>query len=113
VKRQQLLFSPDTLLCPLRSISAEIIKIPTPLATTAWARYPEQKTVAIAPSDADPYIEPTIENVANGSYPISRPLYVYTPGQPTGPIKAYLDWILTEGQKEVKDLGFVPLKATE
>ena len=41
--------------------------------------------------------------------PVSRPLYVYTAGQPTGHLKAYLDWILGEGQALVDDIGFVPL----
>lgn len=114
-KDSQLLFSPDTLLLPSSEvISAEIVRNPNAIGYDGLGYVtPEQKTVAIAPSETDPYIKPTIENVANGSYPISRPLYVYTPGQPTGPIKVYLDWVLSEGQQEVTDLGFVPLKANE
>lgn len=47
---------------------------------------------------------------ADGTYPISRYLYMYSNGQPEGVMKAYLDWILgTEGQKLVTDEGFVPL----
>lgn len=52
----------------------------------------------------------SIETAADGSYPISRYLYMYTNGEPTGVQAAYLDWILGEaGQAIVVDQGFVPL----
>ncbi len=52
----------------------------------------------------------SIETAADGSYGISRYLYMYSNGEPTGLMKAYLDWILgEEGQKFVADEGFVPL----
>ncbi len=35
---------------------------------------------------------------------------MYTAGEPTGHVKDYLDWILSDGQKLVPELGFVPLK---
>jgi phosphate transport system substrate-binding protein len=35
---------------------------------------------------------------------------MYTAGQPTGAVKAYLDWIVSsEAQVIVADLGFVPI----
>lgn len=55
--------------------------------------------------------EPSVESVRSGKYPFSRPLQVYTNGEPTGEVKAFLDWILgPEGQKIGLDAGFVPLK---
>ncbi|MBI1877339.1 MAG: substrate-binding domain-containing protein, partial [Chloroflexi bacterium] len=69
----------------------------------------DQKTLAIALSPTTPYVKPSLASVVDGSYPIARPLFMYTPGPPAGAEKAYLDWILTEGQQQVKDLGFVPL----
>ncbi len=52
----------------------------------------------------------SIETVLAGEYPISRDLYVYSNGDPTGAGKAFLDWVLgDEGQKIVEDEGFVPL----
>jgi len=50
-----------------------------------------------------------VATVNNGTYPISRPLYIYTIGEPSGQVKAYLDWVLGPGQKLVSKLGFVPL----
>jgi phosphate transport system substrate-binding protein len=52
-----------------------------------------------------------VETVNDKSYPIARSLYIYSNGQPKGVLKAYLDWVLTDGQEQVLDLGFVPLQA--
>jgi len=51
-----------------------------------------------------------METVNNGTYPISRDLYMYSVGQPEGEILAYLQWILAPaGQTIVAELGFVPV----
>lgn len=53
---------------------------------------------------------PTVNEVALGNYPFSRPLYIYTNGEPTGPTGEFIDFILSEpGQKLVLDTGFVPV----
>ncbi len=71
---------------------------------------PNQKTVRVAVSSAGPFVPPTINTVKDQTYPIARPLYMYTRGEPTGTAKGYLDWILSaEGQSIVAELGFVPL----
>jgi phosphate transport system substrate-binding protein len=64
----------------------------------------------VAQESGGPYVLPSIATVNDGSYPISRPLYMYTAGQPTGQVKAYLDWVLGAGQALVRELGFVPLQ---
>jgi phosphate transport system substrate-binding protein len=52
----------------------------------------------------------SIETAADGSYPISRYLYMYSNGEPEGVMAAYIEWILgAEGQALVADEGFVPL----
>lgn len=54
-------------------------------------------------------VQASVDSVIDGSYPLSRALYVYTNGQPTGTAKAFIDWILdAEGQQVVADRGFVP-----
>jgi phosphate transport system substrate-binding protein len=68
------------------------------------------KTVAVAAEPGVPYVRPSIESVNSGQYPIARPLFMYTNGEPGGMIKDYIDWILgPEGQAVVAELGFVPL----
>jgi phosphate transport system substrate-binding protein len=69
-----------------------------------------EKVLAVAKDSKTPYVLPTVESGADGSYPIARGLYMYTAGQPTDVIAEYLDWIRSpEGQQIVSDLGFVPL----
>jgi phosphate transport system substrate-binding protein len=58
----------------------------------------------------DKEVEPTIENVKNGSYPISRSLYLLVNGEPQGLAKDFIDFILSdEGQAIVEEEGFVPV----
>lgn len=70
-----------------------------------------QKAISVAKDDKSPYITPTIENVLSNKYPISRPLFLYTNGQPKGLVKKFLDFALSnEGQKIVAETDFVPIK---
>lgn len=51
--------------------------------------------------------------VYTSEYPISRYLYCYTPGEPKGAVKTYLDWILgSAGQEIAKAEGYIPLPQT-
>jgi phosphate transport system substrate-binding protein len=60
-----------------------------------------------------PAVEPSMENVLTGKYPISRNLYWYTAGEPSGEIKKLVDWALSpEGQKLVESVGYYPLPKT-
>jgi phosphate transport system substrate-binding protein len=108
----ELLFSPDTLLMPSsEGISSEVRNNPNAIGYDGLGYVtPDQKMLAMAQDTDGPYVLPSIETVNDGSYPISRPLYMYTAGELTGDGKAYLDWILSEGQFIVPELGFVPLK---
>jgi phosphate transport system substrate-binding protein len=70
----------------------------------------EVKALSIKKDDASPAVHASIETVKSGEYPIARPLFVYTNGEPTGTLKAYIDWILSdEGQAIVEELEFVPI----
>jgi phosphate transport system substrate-binding protein len=69
----------------------------------------DQKMIAVARAPEGPFVLPSARTVLDNTYPISRPLYMYTAGEPSGPVKEYLDWIMNDGQRVVTDLGFVPL----
>lgn len=72
---------------------------------------PKQKPVSVAKDKKSEYIAPKIENVVSGKYPISRPLFVYTDGQPQGLVKKFVDFMLSkEGQQIVLETDFVPIK---
>ncbi|MCE5340689.1 MAG: phosphate ABC transporter substrate-binding protein [Planctomycetaceae bacterium] len=71
---------------------------------------PKQKPVSVAKDANSEYIAPTIDNVVSGHYPISRPLYLYTKGEPTGLVKKFVDFILSKaGQEIVVATDFVPV----
>ena len=70
----------------------------------------KQKPVMVAKDEKSEYIDPTIKNVVDGKYPISRPLFLYTNGQPQGMVKKFVDFCLSkEGQDIVLKTDFVPV----
>ena len=59
-------------------------------------------------------IAPSIATAVDGSYPIARPLMMYTAGQPQGAIKDYMDWILSpDGQCLILERGYAPFTEME
>lgn len=70
------------------------------------------KMLDVAVEAGAPYYAPSLQNVLDKTYPIARPLYMYSLGEPMGEVKIYLDWLLSPaGQNIVERLGFVPLKS--
>ncbi len=68
------------------------------------------KAIKVKKDAATPGVEPTLENVLAGRYPISRYLYWYMAGQPTGDVKAFAQWVVSkEGQEVVEKVGYYPL----
>jgi phosphate transport system substrate-binding protein len=110
-KPSDLLFAPDTLLMPSsEGISTEVRQNPNTIGYDGLGYVtPDQKMIAVAEDAAGPYVLASVKTVNDGSYPIARPLYMYTAGQPSGPVKDYLDWVVSDGQALVQKLGFVPL----
>lgn len=73
---------------------------------------PEVKRVCIAMEEGGECVSPSTETAVDGSYPIARPLFMYTRMAPEGPTKAYLDWILSDaGQCIILDKGYAPVRA--
>ncbi|MBN1762062.1 MAG: phosphate ABC transporter substrate-binding protein PstS family protein [Methanomicrobia archaeon] len=53
-------------------------------------------------------VEPTVENVHSGVYPISRNLYLITKGEPSALEQTFIDFVLSsEGQEVVEDVGYL------
>jgi phosphate transport system substrate-binding protein len=70
----------------------------------------KQKPIAVAKDEKSEYTEPTVDNVVNGKYPISRPLFLYTNGEPKGIVRKFVDFCFSkEGQDIVLKTDFVPL----
>ncbi len=56
-------------------------------------------------------VDPAVNSAADSSYAISRPLMMYTAGQPEGAIKTYLDWILSDtGQCILLEKGYAAIR---
>lgn len=74
----------------------------------------KQAALQVAHDANSSYVAPSVETVVSGTYPISRPLFLYTNGKPAGNVKSLVDYILSsEGQAVVEKEGFVQLKATK
>ena len=68
------------------------------------------KRLRVKKDASSPAIDPAMENVVSGAYPISRFLYWYLAGQPSGDLKKLVDWVMTkDGQAVVENVGYYPL----
>ncbi|MCI0541939.1 MAG: phosphate ABC transporter substrate-binding protein [Verrucomicrobiales bacterium] len=71
---------------------------------------PAVKHLKVSKKKGDKAVEPTIATTLDKTYPIARPMFMYTAGDPAPHIKKYLDWIMSDaGQKIVAETGYVPL----
>ncbi len=111
-KQSETLFSVETLLLPSsEGITSEVSENPNAIGYDGLGYVTDEvKVVAVGISLEGPFVYPSPETVNSNLYPIARDLYMYTVGEPTGEIKAYLDWILSpQAQEIVSELGFVPV----
>ncbi len=107
-------FAPEALLMPSsQAIADEVAGNPSAIGYYGMGyTNPRNAVVAVAKTAADPAIAPSEETVRSGTYPISRPLFLYTHGAPAGAVKAFLEFVESpEGQAVVRKIDFVPLKA--
>ncbi len=57
-----------------------------------------------------PCVSPSLETATNKTYPISRELYMYTAGDPSPEVKAYMEWIKTDQARDITiKSGYVPV----
>lgn len=79
-------------------------------STVFGAGSDESELVAICIDDVDP----TAENIADGSYALQRDLILVTKDKPEGLASDFINWILSaEGQAIVEESGFVSLPDAE
>ena len=70
------------------------------------------KMVCIATETGGACVAPSVKTASDRSYPIARPLFMYTNGEPEGAIKGYMDWIKSDaGQCILVDKGYAPATA--
>ena len=69
------------------------------------------KLACVSMTEGGDCVMPSVESASDGSYPIARPLFMYTNGEPEGPVKEYLDWIMSDaGQCIILDKGYAPIR---
>ena len=72
------------------------------------------KMPCVSVEEGGPCVAPSVGTAIDGTYPIARPLFMYTAGQPAGAVGAYMDWILgTEGQCIIVNMGYAPTRQVE
>ncbi len=106
------IFAPQTMLMPSSvGITSEIQRNPHAIGYDGLGYVTEhEKLIAVARDAASPFVLPSVQSGADGSYPIARDLYMITAGEPSGAIADFIAWIVgPAGQQIVADLGFVPL----
>jgi phosphate transport system substrate-binding protein len=70
---------------------------------------PHIKMLRVARKAGETAYAPSVENTQNTAYPIARPLYMYTHGNPNEAVRQYLLWIQGQaGQMIVLGTGYVP-----
>jgi len=89
----------------------------TSLGWVGFAFAREAEGVKILEVDGgDGCVEPSDETVADGSYPISRPLFIYVNAgmvEENAALGAFVDFYLNDGIESVGEVGYVPLAAED
>jgi phosphate transport system substrate-binding protein len=80
-----------------KDLVALVGKTPCAIGYSSFAyATPDVKTPCLTENLDGPCLVPTIGGVTERTYPLSRPLYMYTNGPASGAVKVYLDWILSD-----------------
>jgi phosphate transport system substrate-binding protein len=106
-------FSPQTLL--LTSSQAIVEEVAANEAAIGYLGmgYVSERTKALLVAKGSEFYPPDVNNVIKKTYPLSRPLYFYTNGEPNGVTKLFIDFALSpKGQQQFIETGFVPVGAT-
>ena len=89
-------------------------KTPCAIGYSGLAYATDEVTKVCVSKDGKPCVMPSVATASDGSYPIARPLFMYTNGKPTGEIAAYLNWVLSdEGQCIILNKGYAPVHAVQ
>ncbi len=66
---------------------------------------------AVKKDAASPAVLPSAATVKDGSYPVTRDLYLYTRVRPSGEARAFIDWVLSPaGQSLTTQVGYFPVR---
>jgi phosphate transport system substrate-binding protein len=107
-------FSPQTLLLTSSQAIVEEVVVNEAAIGYLGMGYVSERTKPLLISNGSGFYPPDVDNVIKKTYPLSRPLYFYTDGEPGGATKLLIDFTLgPKGQQQFVETGFVPIKAEE
>jgi phosphate transport system substrate-binding protein len=106
-------FSPQTLLLTSSQAIVEEVVVNEAAIGYLGMGYVSERTKPLLVANSGEFYPPDVNNVIKKTYPLSRPLYFYTNGEPQGVIKLFIDFTLSpKGQQQFIETGFVPVGAT-
>ena len=86
-------------------------KTPCAIGYSGLAYATDHIKMACIKTDGGKCVSPSVQTASDNSYPIARPLFMYTSGAPAGEVKEYLDWVLSDtGQCIISDKGYAPVR---
>ncbi len=89
-------------------------KTPCAIGYSGLAYATDHIAMACISSGGEACVSPSVATAVDQSYPVARPLFMYTNGEPQGAVKNYLDWIMSDtGQCIIKAKGYAPMKTVE
>ena len=87
-------------------------KTPCAIGYSGLAYATDHVKMACISKSGDGCVNPSVKSASDGSYPIARPLFMYTNGEPEGATKTYMDWVKSdEGQCIILGKGYAPYRA--
>jgi phosphate transport system substrate-binding protein len=94
-----------------KDVADLVEKTPCAIGYSGLAYATDHTKLACLEAQGSACVRPSVATASDGSYPIARPLLMYTSGAPTGKVKDYMDWILSDtGQCIIKDKGYAPVR---
>ncbi|RJQ46971.1 MAG: phosphate ABC transporter substrate-binding protein [Gaiellales bacterium] len=105
-------YSPQALLMPSSQAIFEETRNNASAIGYVGLGYAQSGVKALGVSkDGSAAVAPSVETVQSGTYPVSRPLYIYSKKDASTQAVEFIDWIKgEEGQAVLLELDFVPLK---
>ncbi len=89
-------------------------KTPCAIGYSGLAYVTDHVQMACISKDGNACVNPSVATAVDKSYPIARPLFMYTNGEPQGEIKKYMDWIMSDtGQCIIEKKGYAPMKTVD
>ena len=72
----------------------------------------EVRMPCISAKEGDACVAPSDKTAIDRTYPVARPLFMYTNGDPKGAVKKYVDWVMAkDAQCIIQKKGYAPGKS--